>query len=1183
MSVELQTSNPKQTRLVKIKLAGFKSFVDPTEFVLKSDLVAVVGPNGCGKSNVIDAVRWVMGESSAKNLRGESITDVIFNGSNTRKPIGQASIELYFDNSGGAIGGEYANYAEICVRREVNRNGDSKFFLNGTACRKRDITDVFLGTGLGARSYSIIEQGMISRVIESKPEELGKFIREAAGVSVYEKRRHDTELRMKHTIENLARLEDLREEQIKLLERLKRQSESAQKFKVFNAEKEELEAQLLTMRWQDYDAKLAAHSEQILDLSVQLEEKITARTTIGTSLEKVRVEFEENSAEYNEIQSKFYELGSLVARNEQSLQHHKERKQQLETDVDQVKQSIHEISAQKATDSDTLFECEEALAEITPEYEQARDAAEQADELYQDVRLELDSVNEAWDIYQEEVQIPQQQAEVQKTRIEQLDKQTRDLQARIDRLQQESSALDTAAMSAMVAELAQQLAILEEQTNNLKAELLEIQNKITTQRATVQQQQEQLNQARGIVQQSKGREASLLALQQAALGKDDKILQDWLQQHNLANLPRVAQSITVATGWDVAVETVLGDYLEAVCVAAEFNTVANTVHQLSAGKVTLLDATRPASSNATNSELVPLAQKITTSLPINDLLQNVYVCEDLTAALNVRDKLTAAQSIITKDGIWLGSTWIRISREQDAKRGILAREQELQQLKLQIEQQQLLSEELEAAILAATEELQSLEAQLFDKQQQSNQIAAQLRDVSAKHSAAQQKLENMQNRRNRINVEIEEHQQQLAINSSESSTARAALEIAIETMARLALRKEELLASKEELQNKERERKQQARELQDAYHELELKKQGFQNKFEGLQHTISRVDQQLAALHQRHHQLLQTLQDDIEPTRLLQAELDELLAQRSIVEADMQQAKRVLEVYEEQMRDQEKQRNELELAAEKIKSVLDQCKLDRQTLEVRRETINEQLALQQIDVQAILQGLPEEASEAEWAERIDALNRKISNLGAINMAAVEEFEAETQRQEYLETQYTDLKEALTTLENAIKKIDRETRARFKETFDQVNTNFVALFPKLFGGGRAYLEIVGEDLLEAGVTVMAQPPGKKNSTIHLLSGGEKALTAVSLVFSIFQLNPAPFCMLDEVDAPLDEANVGRFGNLIKEMSDKVQFIIITHNKATMQIANQLVGVTMKEPGVSRLVSVDINEAVEMATA
>lgn len=1168
-------------KLKQIKLAGFKSFVDPTVLDLRSDLVAVVGPNGCGKSNVIDAVRWVMGESSAKTLRGESITDVIFNGSNTRKPIGQASIDLLFDNSDGSIGGEYASYAEIAIRREVTRDAVSNYYLNGTRCRRRDIVDVFLGTGLGARSYSIIEQGMISRVIESKPEDLRAFIEEAAGISVYKKRRHDTELRMRHTSENLARLEDLREEQIKLLERLKRQSESAQKYKVMTAEKELLEAQLLSMRYQNYDAQLSGHAEQIRSLSISLEEKLAQRSTIGAELEQIRVEYAEKSDVHEEIQSKFYELGAIVARIEQNLQNYKDRKIQLENDIVQIKQSIADITAQKATDSDALFACEEQLAEIMPEYETIVAQAEQADELYQDARLNLDNINTEWETYQSEAQIPQQDAEVQKSRIEHLDKQTRDLQNRVDRLQQESNSLDIAGTEKLVYELNEQLSKLEELNTELKSAINNIQGLISQQRDEMQRLQDEQNTIRSAMQQMKGREASLLALQQAALGKDDNLKQEWLAKYGLRDAARVAQALTVAPGWEQAVETVLAEYLEAVCVSGNLEDIINNVNDLTDGNLTLFvsESLTPAS----NFKAELLASKITTSLPIYDLVQNIYVADTLADAAILRKQLQAGQSVITKDGVWLSQTWVRVIREQDNKRGVLQREHELNLLKDQLAEHELIADKLDEQLIAANAKLHELEVTLVGKQQQEAENSAQLRDAGAKHSAAQQKLEHMRNRKQRIEVEINEHQQQLALNSDESNFSRHKLEAAIEAMASFAVQKERIIALREEYIAKEKSTKHQARELQDTMHELEITKQTLSTKFAGLQHTISRVDQQLADLHKRHNQLQQNLHDDVEPEAKLRAELEDLLAQRIVVEQNLQQARSALDLFATQMKSQEKKRDELEKAASEIKDVLDKCRLERQAVEVRRETILEQLTAGNIDVQEVLKQLPEGAIEHDWSDRIDELQRKISNLGAINLAAVEEFEAETQRQQYLEVQYTDLREALTTLENAIKKIDKETRIKFEETFNQVNANFSALFPKLFGGGKAYLEVVGDDLLDAGVTVMAMPPGKKNSTIHLLSGGEKALTAVSLVFSIFQINPAPFCMLDEVDAPLDESNVVRFGNLIKEMSEKVQFVIITHNKTTMEIANQLIGVTMKEPGVSRLVSVDINEAVEMAIA
>lgn len=1168
-------------KLKQIKLAGFKSFVDPTTLDLRSDLVAVVGPNGCGKSNVIDAVRWVMGESSAKTLRGESITDVIFNGSNTRKPIGQASIELFFDNSDGSIGGEYAAYAEISVRREVTRDAISNYYLNGTKCRRRDIVDVFLGTGLGSRSYSIIEQGMISRVIESKPEDLRCFVEEAAGISVYKKRRHDTELRMRHTIENLARLEDLREEQIKLLEKLQRQAESAQKYQVLSNEKTNFESQLLAMRWQNYDTALSQYGEQIGALSVNLEEKQATRTNIGTQLEQLRILHTDKQDVHEEVQTKFYDLGAKIARAEQGLQYHKERHQELNANIEQTLEAIEAITEQKNTDSQELFECESKLSSIQPAHEEVSARALQAEELHLDARADLDTANLAWEEYQQQAQKPQQEAEVQKARIEHLDKQVRELQNRIDRLSQEKKSLDIVAMQKLVDDLAKEQDVNDAKNVVYKEEIRTIQDAIYQQRNLLLEKQDIQNKLRSQLQQLSGRRSSLQVLQQAAMGKDDKDINNWLAQNGLENKQRLAEVLNVEPGYELAVETVLADYLEAICLEDSISTVISTIKDLSQGSIVLLEKSG-SSETIQNIRAESLACKVKSSAPIDAILSKILVVESLEKALQLKGTLDDGMSIVTADGIWLGKNWVRVSRDKDSKRGVIAREQELQEIQETIIDLQEQSKHIEEDIHQCTSSLNDLEISLVAKQQDEMVLVSYLREVSSKFSAANQKLEHMRSRLQRIDIEINEHQQNLNINGEEATASRNSLENAIELMAKFSAQKEQIVAQREECLAKERNTKHLAKEAQDELHELEIQLQTISTKYKGLQHTISRVDQQLSDLHKRHQQYLKSLQDDVDPEKQLFEELEDLLSQRQLVEADLQEARIELDSYAMQMQTFESQRSDLEKVIADLKESLENCKLERQSLLVRKETIDEQLHDGSIELKNVLENMPENANEEEWTSQIESISKKIANLGAVNLAASAELETETQKQEYLEAQYTDLKEALTTLDNAIKKIDRETKAKFQETFNQINGNFNVLFPKLFGGGKAYLEIVGEDLLNAGVAVMAMPPGKKNSSIHLLSGGEKALTAVALVFSIFQINPAPFCMLDEVDAPLDESNVVRFSNLIKEMSSQVQFIIITHNKTTMEIANQLIGVTMKEPGVSRLVTVDINEAVEMST-
>lgn len=1169
-------------KLSKIKLAGFKSFVDPTVFDLRSNLVAIVGPNGCGKSNIIDAVRWVMGESSAKNLRGESMTDVIFNGSNSRKPVGQASIELYFDNSDGKLGGEYASYAEICIRREVNRDSQSSYFLNGTRCRRRDIQDVFMGTGLGPRSYSIIEQGMISRVIESKPEDLRNFLEEAAGISVYKKRRHETELRMKHTRENMTRLEDLRDEQIKLVEKLKKQSEAARNFNIYNDEKQTLDAQLLAMRWNQYDKELHQISERVREHTVRIEAKQAERSKVDTLIEKFKQDHQAKQDIFNSVQSRFFELGSEIARNEQTISHFRDKKQQLESDLDETKLEVTNICEQKDIDNSEMLKIAEKLKDIKPLYSEAEQKSKESDELYQDALLSQQTLNEEWEQFQSSAQQKQHDAEVQRSRIEQLDKSTHDLQNRISKLRTEDANFDLCAIENQVNLTTQAVNSFDQQANSYKEEISLLQDKIGMNRKSLHENRDSLDKVREKLQQLKGREASLVALQQAALGKDDGTLQTWLDSNSLSLNKRFGELLTVESGWELAVETVLSDYLEAVCIDDGFEDIAAKVDTLSDGKLIIYNsATNENESNSSDSK--NLLSKITSELPINELLHKVLVAETLAEAISQRSDLGDGQTIITKDGVWLGKSWLRVAKQKDQHKGIVQREQELRKLQAEIESLTSDAEQLSDSVSSLMENLQELEQKLLNVQHEKNKIAEQLRDSSSKLSASKTRLENVTSRKARIAEEISEHEVQLKINSEESNKSRTILSSAIDAMANIEDEREELIAKRQAMTDRVKNLKIQAKEDSEERHELQLELKTATTKYEGLQHTLTRVEKQLSDLYARQKKIQDALQEDIVPSAEAKEQLEGLLQQRIEVEKQLDQAREQLEEIDAKIREHDKQRNDIEKQTNEIRETLDKHRLEWQSLEVRKETLSEQMAEKKINVEQVMTSMPEDANESEWSERSDKLGRKISSLGAINLAAIEEYGAEEERYKYMEEQYADLTEALITLENAIKKIDRETRATFKETFNKVNDSFTELFPKLFRGGKASLDLLGEDLLDAGVSVMAQPPGKKNASIHLLSGGEKALTAVALVFAIFQLNPAPFCMLDEVDAPLDDSNVGRFSDLIVEMSDKVQFIMITHNKISMESANQLVGVTMKEPGVSRLVSVDVNEAVEMTAA
>ena len=1165
--------------LKKIKLAGFKSFLDPTTLDVQGQLMGVVGPNGCGKSNIIDAVRWVMGESSAKTLRGESMEDVIFNGSATRKPVGQASVDLIFDNSMGSLGGEYASYAEIALRREVVRDGHSNYYLNGTKCRKRDIIDVFLGTGLGPRSYSIIEQGMISRVIEAKPEDLRAFLEEAAGISIYKKRRHDTEIRMRHTKENLDRLADIISEHETQLTKLKQQSAAAERYKTYQAEKQILEIELLALKAKNYDGELEVYSKQIRELANQLEENLANIAHIDYELEKSRVEHAEKMEGVNKIQADFYNVNSQIARHEQTLQHHQEKMQQLQADLKETMQHITTAEEQLVKDNSELRELQEQLVIIEPQYEQTAADAKQAEELYHDAETSMHSWMEKWDAFQIQYHKNQEKAEIEKTNIEHLDKQIRECKVWLDRLFLEQKDLNIEAHEKNMQDLAVQLKILEDKEQEYKIALEELKKNIIQQNNIIKEKQKNITIVREKLQTLKGKQASLEALQQAALGKDDTTLLAWMQQQELHDLPRVAEQIQVTPGWEKAVETVLGEYLEAVCVE-KFDTLLNVINTLPAINLNFLQLNNSYNKDILNKNL--LANVITSTLPLESLLQGIYVAEDLNVAIALQSQLAINESVVTKDGVWLGTNWLRIAAA-DNKSGVLQREQDLKAINEKLIALQEQAARLEEEITLGEERSNQLHDEQTELQAKERAHTHNLREKSNEVSVAKARYEHVCQRMQNIQYEIKERQQQVEHAVKESSTSRAELELAISKMTEFTENKDLLLKEKETLQRSLQTTRKSMYEHKEEAHQLELKKQALTTKKQALIEGLSRLDQQLIALRDRQNNLNTMLSEDHTPIDAIKNELNIYLEQKIKVEQELQIARLALDQLEQSIHDKEKAKTSKEHKSQEIRNDLDNLRMEWKSLEVRRQTVEESLNALGSSVKQAIEQLSVDANEAECAERLQKITKRIERLGPINLAAMEEYQSELEKQQYLQAQNEDLTKAMEILENAIKKIDRETKAKFKDTFDQVNENFQQLFPKLFGGGNAYLEIAGDDLLAAGVSVMARPPGKRNTSIHLLSGGEKALSAVALVFAIFRLNPAPFCMLDEVDAPLDDANVGRYCDMIKEMSSAVQFIFITHNKITMEIANQLAGVTMKEPGVSRLVSVDIDRAVEMAEA
>ncbi len=1164
-------------RLSKIKLAGFKSFVDPTTIKFPSNLMGIVGPNGCGKSNIIDAIRWVLGEASAKTLRGDSMVDVIFNGSANRKPVGLASIELTFDNSDGTITGAFAGYNEVAVRRVVSRDGTSQYYLNNTRCRRKDITHILLGTGVGSHGYSIIEQGMISRLVEAKPEELRAFLEEAAGISKYKERRRETEHRIHHTRENLERLKDLREEIDKQLTHLQKQAKDAERYKNLKAEQRKVNAELLALRLNALRAEVAGHEHELREKEVALEAAIAAQRSAETSIEKLRVELADRNERFSAVQGSYYKVGSEIARLEQSLQHRKDIIQRQTEDLQSADQQVAEINAHIANDKVQLEELDRVLGELGPGLEEAYAVQRTSQQALERAEQAMEQARVQWERSGEELAAAERSIHGEDTRLEQLAAQGQRLAKELERNKAEREALS-------FADVEQRLETLVAQEERLSAACENASRALETVWAQIQQLREQetrvsehLDQLRETLQNDRGRLASLEALQDAALGKSTEQVNRWLERQTLAERRRLAQELVVENGWERAVETVLGPYLQAVGITS-IDTVAGSLGELTEGGLTLIETEGQAAPSTRADALV---NHMRAPAAVASLLAGVRVARSMQEAVARRHELADGESFVTREGAWVGRQWLRLHRSDDPQMGVIARGDEINRLRESVQAGARRTEEVAKALADTRRQLERLEEARAQAQAEATRRQELLADTKAKLGASRAELDQARQRAAALDRTIADlaAEEQALVTAVEESRARRAAAVA---------RQAELAQTRERFEHERREHHERvaaARAMAERHREeaqaIAIKVESRRSSKESANAALVRVQGQLAHLTKRQQELRAEIEAAAEPLKhdqeLLTAKLDERLA----IEAELGKARTALDEIDTQLRETEAQRNDRQRAVNEIRDLAGNARLAVREAQVRAETVAEQFAATGFVLDEIVLGLPADATAQVWTETFESLERKIQRLGNINLAAIDEFKEQSERKTYLDAQFADLTEALETLENAIRKIDRETRTRFKETFDKANQGLGRLFPRLFGGGHAYLELDGEDILAAGVTIMARPPGKKISTIHLLSGGEKALTAVALVFSIFELNPAPFCLLDEVDAPLDDANVGRFSEIVKEMSERVQFVIITHNKTTMEAMHQLSGVTMQEPGVSRMVAVDIDEAVKLA--
>ena len=1167
-------------RLSQIKIAGFKSFVDQTKIQFPENLTGIVGPNGCGKSNVIDAVRWVMGESSAKHLRGESMEDVIFSGSSARKPVGQASVELVFDNSDGTVKGEFAKYNEISVKRLVTRAGQSKYFLNNSRCRRRDIADIFLGTGLGPRSYAIIEQGMVSRIIEAKPEDLRVYLEEAAGISKYKERRRETETRIRHTRENLDRLNDLREEIDKQLARLKRQSRTAERYKALKQQQRRIEAEHLLLQRNAFNEEIARQQKKLDQVETELQAAIAEVRKSEKLIEQGHQQLTQANDIHNEIQGKFYAIGADISAREQEIQHQISLRERNNQDLQKAMQAADESRGILKSDQARLQQLDAELAEATPMLEQVSAIYEQSQLAQQQAETAMNEWQTRWEEFNQHYHQAHQAVQVENKAIEHIERQILQSEQRIGRLNQEKTALDVHAFDAQIEQINEQCEIKEEEITLQQAAVQTHSDAIVELRETIALQSSQLDEHRSEVQTLRGRLSSLEALQQNVLSESSSELKQWLQQQGFDESRRLTEILKVEPGYEKAVEAVLSPWLGAYFVGNQ-NLSATRLAQIEREGIALINQVALSSRADAPAGWRPLADFVNAGFDLSALIGQVYLCQDRAELEARQGSLSAQQRLVSKDGLLCGRNWMVQLGEENEHSGLIAREQEIKQIRQQLEAITEKAMLLKSQTDGDRERLQRLERERDDSQRHLQNSQRELSDLKNQLTQRRSRVEQLESRFNLLQQEIAElaGQQDELKQDLQQTTIRRNAEL--ETINQLETQKATLEQQREQSRQQLSLARDKLRESREQQHQLQMKLQSLKSEAESRRFNLERIEQQSAQFQSRIEELQQALQQGDEPLQALQQSLQSLLAKKAEIEKELHASQDRVTGLDTEQRAHERHRNEQQQRVDEVRSQLEQQKMQYQEIDIRCHTITDQLRQTEFDLDELQQELPEDADIQRWQNQLDELTRKINNLGPINLAAIDEYNEQSERKEYLDAQNEDLTSALQILENAIKKIDKETKERFKETFDQVNSRMQARFPKLFGGGQAHLELTEDDLLSTGVTIMARPPGKRVTNLQLLSGGEKALTAVALIFSIFELNPSPFCMLDEVDAPLDDANVGRFCAMVQEMSQQVQFIFITHNKVTMELAQTLNGVTMHEPGVSRLVSVNIDEAAALA--
>ncbi|MFV5454163.1 chromosome segregation protein SMC [Acinetobacter towneri] len=1146
-------------RLSSLKLSGFKSFADSTTLHFKANRTAVVGPNGCGKSNVIDAIRWVMGESSARQLRGGSMQDVIFTGTAKRKPVGVASVELRFDNTYGKLGGAYNAYNELSVRRQVNRDGKSEYFLNGTKCRRRDITDIFLGTGLGPRSYAIIEQGMINRLVDAKPEEMRVFIEEAAGVSRYQARRRETMLHLDHTTQNLARLEDIASELKSQLKTLKRQSETAIQYKALESEIRTIKVEVLSFQCEQSARLQQEYTLSMNELGESFKLVRSELTTLEHDLTATSELFQRLIQQSTPLQQEWQQAEKKLAELKMTL----EQKQSL---FQQNTATLSQLEQQKAQTKERLQLIELQLESLVDQQENQQANLQQQDHLAQQQSQQFQDLKAQQQTQAAQYAQVKAQVEQQQQKHVHMQAQSEQLAKNISRIEQQKQTLTQQFAQIQPQDQQEGMQQLQDEKTRLQAEMLTLEQNIqdsTQQLATLQTNYNE-HKAQCATLKS---EIQILQSEQKNLNQL-LIKQSPKAQTDVVQLMQVLQLADVAKPHANLIEKFLAKWLSAQVVEADIEFQDSRARQL---KIHLAVDSKTSKIQLSGCE--SLSDWIAS--PQSSLWQSVAITESLSQALALQVQLQAGQSILSLDGYHVGADWVIglfYDEAAQAGQGALSHRIRL--------------DEIEQALALQLPQYEQAEQQLPELQQQVKQLQQQLQQQ-------QQQLKQQQQALQTLDVQM----------AKAESAAQA-----------FAVQQQQLQHQLAQLDEQLEEDAMQKDDLEIDLHALAFKLEQALPQYKTLQFQVEQLNEQLDSSQQQFQQQQQEVdllrrqavqtQQQIE---LLEKDATFLKAQYQQIVAQMEQAKKFVDPVQLELPDLETQFSEQQQQTEKLQKTWQEWQVELNSVQSKQQQLTEQRQQQQQQDEQLRAKLEEKrlawqsakSDYQHYSEQLKDLNSEIitglqidvaahqqklakaqqqfDKLGAVNLAASEEYEEVSARFAELSHQIEDLENTVSQLQAAMKSIDQETRKLFMNTFDQVNTELQELFPKVFNGGEASLSL--EDDWQSGVKLMARPPGKRNSSLALLSGGEKALTALALVFAIFRLNPAPFCVLDEVDAPLDDANVGRFCNLVKELSEQVQFIYITHNKLAMTMATDLLGVTMPEPGTSKLVTVNLEEAAE----